>query len=122
GGAEVSPLVLVVEDHADMRRYLARLLGQRFRVRAVGDVESALRAIADEAPDLVLCDVMMAGRDGLDLVRTLRSSPERRALPVMLLSARAGSEAAIQGLSAGADDYLEKPFSARELLARVTAR
>lgn len=121
-GVAPTQSILLVEDHADMRHYLARLLGARFRVRAVRDVDAALRAIDQQLPDLVLTDWMLPGPDGLDLLRALRSVPERRALPVVLLSARAGADAAIEGLSAGADDYLEKPFSARELLARIGAR
>ncbi|EWM10733.1 ATP-binding protein, partial [Kutzneria sp. 744] len=112
--------VLVADDNADMRDYLARLLGERHTVRTVGDGAKALDLIRSEPPDLVISDVMMPGLDGISLVRELRSDPRTARLPVLLLSARAGQEAASEGLRAGADDYLVKPFAAGELLARVS--
>ncbi|MFI9383418.1 SpoIIE family protein phosphatase [Kutzneria sp. NPDC052558] len=111
--------VLVADDNADMRDYLARLLGERHTVRTVGNGAAALELIRADPPDLLVCDVMMPGLDGLSLVRELRSGPRTARLPVLLLSARAGQEAAAEGLRAGADDYLVKPFAAGELLARV---
>ncbi len=111
--------VLVVDDNADMREYLARLLSARWKVDAVGDGEAALAAARTEPPDLVLSDVMMPGLDGFALLRELRRDPRTSQVPVVLLSARAGEEAVLQGLETGADDYLVKPFAARELLARV---
>ncbi len=113
--------VLLADDNADMREYLQRLLGVRYEVTAVADGLAALDAIRADAPDLVISDVMMPGLDGLALVAALRSDPRTADVPVLLLSARAGQEAAIEGLGAGADDYLVKPFSAAELLARVRA-
>ena len=104
-----------------MREYLQRLLGVRYEVTAVADGLAALDAIRADPPDLVISDVMMPGLDGLALVAALRSDPRTADVPVLLLSARAGQEAAIEGLGAGADDYLVKPFSAAELLARVRA-
>ncbi|HEX4066973.1 MAG TPA: ATP-binding protein [Acidobacteriaceae bacterium] len=115
------PFILVAEDNADMRDYLCRLLKPHFEVEAVRDGRAALDEIRRRRPDLLLTDVMMPGLDGLELLRTLRSDPETASLPVILLSARAGEEAHIEGLQAGADDYLLKPFSARELVARVAA-
>ncbi len=114
--------VLVVDDNADMRDYLKRLLAPRYDVEAVVDVDSAMAAVARRIPDLVLSDVMLPGRDGLDLLQSLRSNPATATLPILLLSARAGEEAKIEGLQAGANDYLAKPFSARELLARVESQ
>jgi PAS domain S-box-containing protein len=114
--------VLVVDDNADMRDYLARLLrGAGHRVTALADGASALEAARAEPPDLVVSDVMMPGISGLDLVAALRQDPHTPGLPVLLLSARAGQEASIEGLEAGADDYLVKPFTAADLLARVRA-
>ena len=113
------PLVLVADDNADMRQYLFRLLAERYRVRAVADGEAALAAIREQLPRLVLTDVMMPRLDGFGLLRELRADPRTRDLPVIMLSARAGEESRVEGLQAGADDYLIKPFSARELLARV---
>jgi len=111
--------VLVVDDDADMRDYLGRLLGRRYRVTVLGEGVAALAAARADAPDLVVSDVMMPGVDGLGLVTTLRADPVTASVPVLLLSARAGPEAVVEGLTAGADDYLLKPFSADELLARV---
>ena len=113
--------VLVADDNADMRNYIRRLLGARWTVEAVSDGQAALEAIRARKPDLVLTDVMMPGLDGFELLRELRSDQELRDLPVIVVSARAGEEARVQGLDAGADDYLTKPFSARELVARVNA-
>lgn len=111
--------VLLVDDNADMRRYVARLLSDIYEVIAVGDGQEALDAVRAAPPDLVLSDVMMPRLDGFGLVRALRADERTRTLPIILLSARAGEEAAVESLGTGADDYLVKPFSARELLARV---
>ena len=113
--------ILLADDNADMRRFLTRLLGARHEVEAVADGLAALASARREPPALVISDVMMPGLDGLGLVRALRDDPGTRLVPVVLLSARSGEEATIGGLEAGADDYLEKPFSAHELLARVNA-
>src|SRR3712207_5006750 len=104
-----------------MRDYVRHILSSRFEVEAVGDGRAALGAAEARRPDLLLADVMMPGLDGFGLLRAVRASPALRHLPVVMLSARAGEEARIEGLEAGADDYLVKPFSARELLARVAA-
>lgn len=114
--------VLVVDDNADMRGYLARLLGERWHVETASDGGAALERINARVPDLVIADVMMPVIDGFGLLRAIRSSDTFSKLPVMLLSARAGEEASSEGLRAGADDYVVKPFSARELLARVETR
>ncbi|MFF5181339.1 ATP-binding protein [Micromonospora sp. NPDC000316] len=114
--------ILVADDNSDMRAYLSRLLtGQGWRVRSVTDGQQALDAIHREPPDLVLTDVMMPVLGGFDLVRRLRADEATRALPVLVLSARAGEAASVVGLNLGADDYLVKPFAAAELIARVRA-
>ncbi|HEX7383984.1 MAG TPA: ATP-binding protein [Burkholderiaceae bacterium] len=118
-GALQRARLLVADDNADMRGYLRRLLGNAYEVIAVGDGQQALATLRAHAFDLVLSDVMMPRLDGYGLLAALRADPRTASLPVILLSARAGDEARIEGLSAGADDYLTKPFSARELLARV---
>ena len=114
--------ILLADDNADMRQYLARLLRDRWEVEEVADGLAALEAIRLRKPDLVLTDVMMPRLDGFGLLRELRQDSRFRTLPVMLLSARAGEEAAAEGLVAGANDYLVKPFSARDLLVRVASQ
>ena len=114
-----APRVLLADDNADMRDYLHRLLRPGYRVTTVTDGQAALDAARSHPPDLVISDVMMPRLDGLGLVSALRADQRTADVPVLLLSARAGQEAAIEGLDAGADDYLVKPFSAAELLARV---
>ncbi|WP_437666318.1 ATP-binding protein [Sorangium sp. So ce1182] len=111
--------ILVADDNADMRDYLVRLLEQRWSVEAVPDGRSALAAARARPPDLVVSDVMMPGLDGVALLRELRADPRTSMVPVVLLSARAGEDAVVEALETGADDYLVKPFSARELLARA---
>ena len=113
--------VLVVDDNADMRAYLRSLLEKRWTVETAESGQAALARLADRTPDLVLTDVMMAGLDGFGLLSAIRADDRWRHLPVMVLSARAGEEARVEGLRAGADDYLVKPFSGRELLARIDA-
>jgi PAS domain S-box-containing protein len=114
--------VLVADDNTDMREYLVRLLrASGYDVDAVVDGQAALESIRANPPDLVVSDVMMPRLDGVALVTQLRADPRTAVVPVLLLSARAGQEASIEGLNAGADDYLVKPFAAAELLARVRA-
>ncbi len=111
--------VLVADDNADMREYLVRLLASRWTVEAVGDGQEALESALRHPPDLIVSDVMMPRMDGIGLLRALRAGANTNTIPVLLLSARAGEEAIIGGLETGADDYLVKPFSARELVSRV---
>lgn len=111
--------VLVVDDNADLRDYIAGILSPHYAVEAVDDGIAALDAARRCKPALILSDVMMPNLDGFGLLRALRSDPSVHDVPVILLSARAGEEATIEGLEGGADDYLVKPFAARELLARV---
>jgi signal transduction histidine kinase len=121
-GHEPPPCVLVVDDNADMRQYLRGLLEQSYRVALAADGEAALAEIRTSRPDLVVTDVMMPRLDGFGLLAEIRADERLRSLPVIVLSARAGEEARIEGLSAGADDYLIKPFTARELMARVASQ
>jgi signal transduction histidine kinase len=113
--------ILLADDNADMRAYIQRLLAGRWSVEAVADGEAALQRVRQNPPDLVLSDVMMPRLDGLGLLRALRADEATRTIPVIMISARAGEEARIEGLDWGADDYLVKPFSAQELIARVSS-
>jgi PAS domain S-box-containing protein len=113
--------IVLADDNADMRGYVRELLAPHYVLELVADGEEALAAARRERPDLILSDVMMPRLDGLGLLAAVRADRNLHGVPVVLLSARAGEEARIDGLDAGADDYLIKPFSARELLARVGA-
>lgn len=117
--SEVPGRILWADDNADMREYVRRILAPYWQVEAVADGRAALESVRRTPPDLVLADIMMPGLDGFALLRQLRGDDATRGIPVILLSARAGEEAKVEGLDAGADDYLIKPFSARELIARV---
>ncbi|HEY0097009.1 MAG TPA: ATP-binding protein, partial [Archangium sp.] len=114
--------ILLVDDNADMREYVGRLLAEHWKVETAPDGAAALEAARQRPPDLVLTDVMMPGLDGFGLLRELRADERTRNVPVIILSARAGEEAHVEGLRAGANDYLVKPFSARELVARVESQ
>ena len=111
--------VLVVDDNADMREYLRRLLSPNWEVETAADGEAALARVRESPPDLVLADVMMPKLDGFGLLRAMRADDRLKQTAVILVTARAGEESAIEGLMAGADDHIAKPFSARELVARV---
>ncbi len=115
------PRVLLADDNADMREYVSRLLSDQYEVEAVSTGKAALEAAEKRRPDIVLSDVMMPELDGFGLVRAIRADSRLRTLPVILLSARAGEEATVEGLAQGADDYLVKPFAARELKARLAS-
>ncbi|HVX38528.1 MAG TPA: ATP-binding protein, partial [Gemmatimonadaceae bacterium] len=122
GASAGSARVLCADDNADMREYVARLLhAEGWEVDVVPNGAAALEALRDRQYDLLISDVMMPGVDGHALVRAVRADRTTRAMPVILLSARAGEEARVDALASGTDDYLEKPFSARELVARVRA-
>ncbi|MBI5495632.1 MAG: PAS domain S-box protein [Deltaproteobacteria bacterium] len=114
--------VLVVDDNADLRGYLTALLGPHYAVDTAVDGVEALEAARQHRPALVISDVMMPRMDDFQLLRALRADPVLGDTPAILLSARAGEGAAVEGLAAGADDYLIKPFAARELLARVRSQ
>ena len=113
--------IVLADDNADMRNYVRELLGEHYQIEVACDGEQALAAARRAPPDLLISDVMMPRLDGLGLLQALRADAALRHVPVIMLSARAGEEARIEGLNTGADDYMVKPFSARELLARVGA-
>ena len=121
GDLGTRPRILLADDNADMRDYVCRLLESRYDVEAVEDGEAALAMAQKNPPALILSDVMMPRLDGFGLVNSIRSDSALKEVPIILLSARAGEEAKVEGLDVGADDYLVKPFSARELVARVHA-
>jgi signal transduction histidine kinase len=114
--------ILVVDDNADMRRYLRHILQEHWKVETATDGMLALARARKWIPDLVIADLMMPGLDGLSLLGALRDDAACKDVPVMVLSARANEEASIDAFDAGADDYLPKPFSARELTARVAVQ
>lgn len=116
------PTVLVVDDNADMRHYITGLLQPAYNVVTAGNGQEALDLMATRKISLVLTDVMMPVMDGLQLLKTLKENPQTALIPVVLLSARAGDEAKVEGLNVGADDYLIKPFSAKELLTRIRSQ
>ncbi len=117
---QAAPLrILIADDNNDMRAYLKALLEPHAQVAVCADGEAAWSLLQTAPVDLLLSDVMMPKLDGFGLIARIRLDPALRHLPVMLLSARAGEEAKIEGLQAGADDYMVKPFAANELLARV---
>ena len=113
---------MFADDNADMRDYVKRLLGDHWAVEAFGDGAAALASIRRDPPDLVVCDVMMPGLDGYALVRAMRADAALRTIPLVMLSARAGEEETAKALSSGANDYVAKPFSARDLLVRVASQ
>ncbi|HYO40104.1 MAG TPA: SpoIIE family protein phosphatase [Nocardioidaceae bacterium] len=113
--------VLVVDDNADIRDYVEGLLAEHYLVSTAHDGVEGLALARELIPDLVLTDVMMPRLDGFELLAALQADPLTLGIPVVMLSARAGEEGTLEGLDAGADDYLIKPFTARELLARVRA-
>ncbi|WP_375475782.1 SpoIIE family protein phosphatase [uncultured Jatrophihabitans sp.] len=115
------PRILVVDDNPDMRDYVSELLARDYAVDSAADGAAALERVRAAPPDLVLTDVMMPVLDGFGLLAAVRADPATMHIPVVMLSARSGDDATVEGLDAGADDYLVKPFSARELLARVRA-
>lgn len=119
--ADARKKIVLADDNADMREYVRHLLGKHFDVVTANDGIEALGLIREHQPDLVLSDVMMPRMDGMALLKALREDAATLDIPVILLSARAGEEARVEGLQIGADDYLIKPFSARELFARVEA-
>ena len=114
--------ILVVEDDPDIRTTLAQNLGDAgYVVSSAGTAGEALRLAEASAPDLVLLDLMLPDRPGAEVCRALRTNPRTRAVPVIMVSARTGEDDRVAGLEQGADDYVEKPFSMRELLLRIEA-
>ncbi len=118
--APPGPRVLLADDNREMREYVRSLLeGQGYQVETATDGHAALERARSAPPDIVISDVMMPGLDGFGLIKALKADARTRMVPVCLLSARAGDVSAAEGIDAGADEYLAKPFSARELLSRV---
>ncbi|MFI5888780.1 SpoIIE family protein phosphatase [Actinoplanes sp. NPDC051513] len=113
--------ILLVDDNADLRDHVGRLLRPHWQVTTADDGQAALELARTQPFDLVLTDVMMPRLDGFGLIAALRADERTRDVPIVVLSARAGEESSGEGLAAGADDYLVKPFSARDLTARVRA-
>lgn len=114
--------ILIVEDETDIRKLLHyNLTQEHYRVLEAGDGEQALHVIHKERPDLLILDILLPGLSGLELCRNLRSKPETKSLPILMLTAKASEADRVVGLEFGADDYLTKPFSPRELVARVKA-
>jgi signal transduction histidine kinase len=122
GSRQQEGVILVVDDNSQMRAYLERILTKHFRVIAAANGVEALRLASECNPDLVLTDIMMPGMNGFELLRAIRNEQALCHLPVVLLSARAGQEATVEGLEKGANDYLVKPFYAGELIARIRAQ
>lgn len=116
GSAET---VLIAEDNGEVRAYIRSVLARRYRVLEAGDGEQALEMARREPPDLVISDVMMPRMDGYELCRALRRDPRLDHVPCMLLTAKASQDSKVEGLEAGADDYLPKPFDSKELMARA---
>ncbi|KFE68533.1 ATP-binding protein [Hyalangium minutum] len=116
-----APRLLIADDNPDMRAYLASLLGREYALELVENGRQALEAMERQRPDVIVSDVMMPEMDGAELVSRLKASPTYRDIPIVLLTAKASRQEAIEGLEIGADDYLSKPFSAAELQARVRA-
>lgn len=114
--------LLIVDDNADMREYLKRLTGKYFEVVVAENGEKAMNIVAANRPDIIVSDIMMPVMDGIELLHAIKNNPVTARIPVILLSARAGEEAKIEGYEVGADDYLVKPFSSKELLARVRSQ
>jgi PAS domain S-box-containing protein len=119
---EKKATVLLVDDNADMLSYVRQLLDPQFEVITAKHGKQALEKMEFGLPDLIVSDIMMPVMDGHQLLKTLKENPNTRHIPVILLSARAGEEAKVEGIEAGADDYLVKPFSAKELLSRVRSQ
>ena len=114
-----APLVLVVDDNKDVREYVGSILGQHYQIATAQDGQDGLDQAALLEPDLIISDVMMPKMDGNALCRALKSNEQLKHIPLILLTARATHELRIESLEGGADDYMAKPFNARELLARV---
>jgi class 3 adenylate cyclase len=114
-----SPLVLVADDNSDMRGYLQRILAKHYHLCLAKDGQEALEIAKDNHPDLILTDMMMPQMSGEELLKAVRNDPTLASTPVIFLTARAGTEARVESLEAGADDYIQKPFDEKEVLARI---
>ena len=120
-GPEEAPLVLIVDDNVDLRAFLSRQLSKQFRVDTAGDGIDGLKKARDRRPSLIVSDVMMPRMDGYEFCRQLKKDAGLANIPIILVTAKAGSEAIVEGLEIGADDYVTKPFSTEELEARIAA-
>ena len=120
--SDASPSVLIVDDNADMREHLASILERHYRVIIASNGLNALHRLREEKPDVILSDIMMPIMDGLQFLKQVKQDPQTARIPFILLTARAGEESKLEGYDTGADDYLVKPFSAVELLARIKAQ
>ncbi len=119
---EMPATVLVVEDEPAIQELVAvHLEDAGYRVLRAGDANEADRHMRDALPDLILLDWMLPGRSGVEFARALRGAPRTKNIPIIMLTARAGEQEKIAGLEVGADDYVTKPFSPRELMARIKA-
>ncbi len=114
--------VLIVDDNSDMRKHLKSLLKSRFNIHTAADGLQALQKVEVCQPDIIVSDIMMPVMDGIQLVNEIKKSMQTRSIPVILVTARAGEESRMEGLKTGADDYLIKPFSANELLSRISSQ
>lgn len=119
GPAPGSPLALVVEDNVELRAFIADVLATRYSIRTAPDAVRGIELARQLRPDVVVSDVAMPEMDGFELCRRLQADPETSAIPILLLTARTDIDSVLKGFSAGASDYLLKPFHATELLARV---
>jgi signal transduction histidine kinase/DNA-binding response OmpR family regulator len=117
--AEGKPIVLIVEDNADLRAYIREYLEADYAVQEAGNGKEGYDQATEIVPDIVVSDVMMPEMDGMELCRTLKQDVRTSHVPVILLTARAGTDSKMEGLGIGADDYVTKPFDTRELGARV---
>ncbi|HLX91352.1 MAG TPA: ATP-binding protein, partial [Puia sp.] len=121
-GNTENPLVLIVDDNADMREYVRSVVAREFRTLTAANGSEALDKINDHSPAIILSDIMMPVMDGIQLLKELKRNPQTQGIPVILLTARAGEESRIEGYDIGADDYLVKPFSTKEILSRIRAQ
>lgn len=126
GGTRIVPehdeTVLIVDDNADMRQHLKSIIESEYNVVTAGHGAEALQIIARKHPSLIISDVMMPVMDGIELLKNIKENSTTALIPVVLLTARAGEESRIEGYETGADDYLVKPFSSKELLARISSQ
>jgi len=114
-------LILAIDDNAEVLKLMKILLGDEFDVEVANSAEKGLTLMREKSPDLVLCDVMMPGMDGHAFCRAVKADESLKHIPVILVTARAGAEMLAEGMQAGADDYISKPFDSVELKARVRA-
>ncbi|HTL07497.1 MAG TPA: ATP-binding protein [Chitinophagaceae bacterium] len=114
--------ILVVDDNADMRQYLSVIVGRAYNVKLATNGRDALQQVLEQPPDLILSDIMMPVMDGIEMLTKLKKDPSTAHIPVLLITARAGEESKMEGYETGADDYLVKPFSSKELHARIKAQ